>query len=77
MALAPPILPSLSSCCRLPEDDLSESVLPITLSPDEGAKTPEGPDLLSPDLLPTTASKWGLAVGEEGGLSASAKRKRR
>lgn len=52
-------------------------MLPITLSPDEGAKTPEGPDLLSPDLLPTTASKWGLAVGEEGGLSASAKRKRR
>eukprot|EP00887_Chlorella_sp_A99_P000026 scaffold16.g26.t1 len=61
---------SINLQLTLAEDDLSEGMLPITLSLVAGAKTPEGPDLLSP------ASKWGLAAaGEEGG--ASAKRQRR
>lgn len=37
---------------RLAEDSLSESVLPISLATGAGAKTPTGPDLLSP------AIKW-------------------
>lgn len=61
--------------CVTPGQPIDEPPLTASLSPTPGACTPQGPDLLSPELLPSAGPKWELVGGEDGG--ASAKRKRR